>query len=97
MVWQGLKVEHGLIIDRAKTRPWLDMETQLGAIAVERQKMGDTLFVGRTYLDMARILSDAKQNDRARHYLDKAMVGLEKVGYENALVDAHALEVSLEK
>lgn len=94
-VWQMLKVRHGLLFDRATKTPKHDMEEQFLDIAEERAAMGDILHVGRTYLDVAKLMVKLKQVEKARVYIDQAMEGLTQVGYENALVEAEQIKTKL--
>lgn len=93
--WQEMKIRHGLIVDRAANKTWRDMEDQLNTLVTEREALGDTLHIGRTHLEIAKILLQNKEIDKARLYLDKAQEGLAHVGYENALAEAEKLAADL--
>lgn len=95
--WQEMKVDHGLLYDKAKIKQFPDMPDKLVALAEKREATGDTLLVARTYLDVARLHDIMGNNDQVHHYLDKAILGLGKIGYENALKDAELLEQKLAK
>lgn len=88
VIWQRLKIEHGLIVQRSKERLFSDMVDQLGDIAKSRRELGDVAHIPRTYMDMGDIAYRMGDQERALYYLKQAVEGLEEVGYDSAAVHA---------
>lgn len=86
--WLKMKLRHGLLYGRMAKKAHSDMEDQWLAILREREAIGDTHHIGRTYLDLGRCARQLFDKDKAIYYLTKAMELSAQSGYTSSAVQA---------